>query len=100
MRHITIVGGGISGLVTAHRLAPDHRVTLIEADSRLGGCLHSTTLNGTVPVGLDTGAEASLYRRPETKDLAAELGLDVEFPSTKHSSRVLSKGRLHAIPKR
>lgn len=100
MSHITIVGGGISGLVTAYRLAPDHQITLLEADTRLGGCLHSTTLGGAVPVGLDTGAEASLYRRRETKDLAAELGLDVEFPSTAHSSRVLSKGRLHAIPKR
>ena len=100
MSHITIVGGGISGLVTAYRLAPDHQITLIEADTRLGGCLHSTTLAGAVPVGLDAGAEASLYRRPETKDLAAELGLDVEFPSTSHSSRVLSKGRLHPIPKR
>lgn len=100
MSHITIVGGGISGLVTAYRLAPDHQITLLEADTRLGGCLHSTTLDGAVPVGLDTGAEASLYRRRETRDLAAELGLDVEFPSTAHSSRVLSKGRLHAIPKR
>ncbi|WP_193070424.1 protoporphyrinogen oxidase [Brevibacterium sp. FME37] len=100
MSHITIVGGGISGLVTAYRLAPDHQVTLLEADARLGGCLHSTNLGGTVPVGLDTGAEASLYRRPETKDLVAELGLDTEFPSTVHSSRVLSKGQLHAIPKR
>lgn len=100
MSHITIVGGGISGLVTAYRLAPDHQVTLLEADSRLGGCLHSTTLGQSVPVGLDTGAEASLFRRTETKDLAAELGLDVEFPSTAHSSRVLSNGSLHAIPKR
>ena len=100
MSHITIVGGGISGLVTAYRLAPDHQVTLLEADSRLGGCLHSTTLDQRVPIGLDTGAEASLFRRTETKDLAAELGLDVEFPSTAHSSRVLYNGSLHAIPKR
>lgn len=100
MSHITIVGGGISGLVTAYRLAPDHQVTLLEADARLGGCLHSTTLGGAVPVGLDTGAEASLYRRPETKNLAADLGLDTEFPSTSHGSRVLSHGHLHAIPKR
>ncbi|HCG57550.1 MULTISPECIES: protoporphyrinogen oxidase [Brevibacterium] len=100
MSHITIVGGGISGLVTAYRLAAEHQVTLFEAEARLGGCLHSTTLDGTVPVGFDTGAEASLYRRRETKELAAELGLDVEFPSTAHSSRVLSNGRLHAIPKR
>lgn len=100
MSQITIVGGGISGLVTAYRLASDHQVTLVESDDRLGGCLHSTTLNGAVPVGLDTGAEASLHRRRETKDLAVELGLDAQFPSTAHSSRVLSSGGLHAIPKR
>lgn len=100
MSHITIVGGGISGLVTAYRLVPDHQVTVLEAGPRLGGCLNSTTLDGAVPVGLDTGAEASLYRRRETKDLAAELGLDVEFPSAAHSSRVFSGGQLQAIPKR
>ena len=100
MSHITIVGGGISGLVTAYRLAPKHQVTLLEAVDRVGGCLHSTTLNGRVPTGLDTGAEASLYRRRETRDLAAELGLDVEFPSTAHSSQVLSNSHLHPIPKR
>ncbi|MGO1908642.1 MAG: protoporphyrinogen oxidase, partial [Brevibacterium linens] len=67
---------------------------------RLGGCLKATTLDGAVPVGIDTGAEASLNRRPETKGLAAELGLHSVFPSTQHSSQVLSRGDLHAIPKR
>lgn len=100
MSRITVIGGGISGLAAAFRLVGDHEVTVLEADDRLGGCLQSTTLGGAVPVGLDTGAEASLFRRPETKDLAAELGLTTEFPSTAHSSRVLSGGELHAIPKR
>ncbi|UVI34595.1 protoporphyrinogen oxidase [Brevibacterium spongiae] len=100
MRHITVVGGGISGLVTAYRLSADHRVTLLEAADRLGGCLKPTTLGGAVPVGIDSGAEASLNRRPETRSLAAELGLDLVYPSTRHSSQVLGQGRLHAIPKR
>lgn len=100
MSQITVVGGGVSGLVAAHRLSADHDVTVLEAGDRLGGCLKSTTLDGAVPVGIDTGAEASLNRRPETKNLAAELGLDSVFPSTRHSSQVLSRGSLHAIPKR
>ncbi|KAB1949481.1 protoporphyrinogen oxidase [Brevibacterium linens] len=100
MSEITVVGGGISGLVAAYRLSGDHRVTVLEAGDRLGGCLKATTLDGAVPVGIDTGAEASLNRRPETKGLAAELGLHSVFPSTQHSSQVLSRGDLHAIPKR
>ncbi|WP_025780721.1 protoporphyrinogen oxidase [Brevibacterium sp. VCM10] len=100
MSEITVVGGGISGLVAAYRLSADHRVTVLEAGDRLGGCLKATTLDDAVPVGIDTGAEASLNRRPETKGLAAELGLDSVFPSTQHSSQVLSRGDLHAIPKR
>jgi oxygen-dependent protoporphyrinogen oxidase len=100
MSEITVVGGGISGLATAYRLSVDHQVTVLEAGNRLGGCLKATTLNGTVPIGIDTGAEASLNRRPETKGLAAELGMDTVFPSTAHSSQVLNHGGLHAIPKR
>lgn len=100
MTRITVVGGGISGLVAAYRLSAEHRVTVLESGDRLGGCLKPTTLDGAVPVGIDSGAEASLNRRPETKSLAAELGLDSVFPSTQHSSQVLSRGDLHPIPKR
>lgn len=100
MSDITVVGGGISGLVTAYRLSTDHEVTVVEAGTRLGGCLKATTLSGAVDVGIDTGAEASLNRRSETKGLAAELGMDTVYPSTEHSSRVLGGGELHPIPKR
>ena len=54
MGQITVVGGGISGLVAAYRLSADHHVTVLEAGGRLGGCLKSTTLDGAVPVGIDT----------------------------------------------
>src|SRR5699024_2831701 len=84
----------------AYRLSADHRVTVLEAGTRPGGCLKQTTLGGAVPVGLDAGAEASLNRRPETRELAAELGLQAVFPSTAHSSQVLNGAALHPIPKR
>jgi predicted NAD/FAD-binding protein len=53
---VAIVGGGISGLTSAYLLAPDHEVTLFEANDYPGG--HTNTV--TVEVGgesrdVDTG---------------------------------------------
>ena len=54
-RRIAVIGAGISGLAAAHLLARNHRVTLIEAEPRLGG--HARTVmagkRGDQPV--DTG---------------------------------------------
>ncbi len=54
-RRIAIVGGGISGLAAAYLLAGRHRVTVFEAEPRLGG--HARTIiagkRGDQPV--DTG---------------------------------------------
>jgi len=53
---LAVVGTGISGLVAAHLLHPDHTVTVFEASNRVGG--HTNTVN--VPLGdrtyaVDTG---------------------------------------------
>jgi uncharacterized protein len=54
-QRIAVIGGGISGLSAAYKLAPHHAVTLFEAAPRLGG--HARTiiagLRGDQPV--DTG---------------------------------------------
>jgi len=54
-RRIAVIGAGISGLGAAHLLAADHRITLFEAEPRLGG--HARTVlagkRGDQPV--DTG---------------------------------------------
>lgn len=54
-RKIAVIGGGISGMGAAHALSKSHRVTLIEAEPRLGG--HARTAlagkRGDQPV--DTG---------------------------------------------
>ncbi|WP_224816299.1 NAD(P)/FAD-dependent oxidoreductase [Hasllibacter sp. MH4015] len=54
-KKIAIIGAGISGMAAAYHLSPDHHVTLIEAEGRLGG--HARTIvagkNGDQPV--DTG---------------------------------------------
>ncbi|MDT5311458.1 MAG: uncharacterized protein QOE74_478 [Mycobacterium sp.] len=40
-RSIAVVGSGVAGLVAAHVLSARNRVTLIEADGRLGGHAHT-----------------------------------------------------------
>ncbi|MYV65139.1 FAD-dependent oxidoreductase, partial [Streptomyces sp. SID2131] len=66
--HVVVAGGGITGLAAAHRLAlAGHRVTLLEADGRLGGKLLAGEVAGA-PV--DLGAESLLARRPEAVALA------------------------------
>ncbi|MBP2674149.1 MAG: hypothetical protein H6Q84_989 [Deltaproteobacteria bacterium] len=39
--NIAVVGSGISGLVAAHLLSRDHRVTVFEAEGRIGGHTHT-----------------------------------------------------------
>ncbi|WP_029088651.1 protoporphyrinogen oxidase [Brevibacterium album] len=95
-----VVGGGISGLVTALALAEaGAEVTVYEGRERLGGCLSRTELGGHLPGGADEGAEASLHRRPETRALMAELGLRPVHPSTEHGSQILTRKGLRPIPR-
>jgi oxygen-dependent protoporphyrinogen oxidase len=70
---VVVVGGGISGLTAAYRLASrGYRVELLEASDRTGGKLRSGSIAG---VRVDVGAEAMLARRPEAVGLAREVGL-------------------------
>lgn len=77
-RRIAVVGGGISGMATAHLLAADHLVVLFEAEPRLGG--HARTVlagkRGDQPV--DTGF--IVYNRvnyPHLVDLFERLDVPV-----------------------
>ncbi len=56
-RDIAVVGSGIAGLACAHLLGDRHRVTLYEADDRLGGHTNTVTVDDPVagPIGIDTG---------------------------------------------
>jgi uncharacterized protein len=49
---IAVIGSGISGLSAAWLLSSRHRVTLFEAESRLGGHSHTVNASG---VAVDTG---------------------------------------------
>ena len=76
-QRVAVVGAGIAGLATAYLLARQHRVTLFEAEPRLGGHTHTVdvTLEGrTAPV--DTGFLVFNERTyPNLLALLAELGV-------------------------
>lgn len=76
-KSIGIVGAGIAGLTCAYLLSSEHRVTVFEADARVGG--HSNTV--TFPLGdreysIDTGFIVFNDRTyPLFRRLLSQLGL-------------------------
>jgi oxygen-dependent protoporphyrinogen oxidase len=100
MRHVVVVGGGVTGVAAAwflrQRGGPDLAVTVLESSPRLGGKLHTVELAG---VSVDTGAEAILNRRPEGVELARAVGLAerIRFAATT-SAGLWSRGALRPIP--
>ncbi len=73
--HVVVVGGGLTGMATARRLARcGARVTLVEGEDRLGG--HVLTLDlPRAGAPIDVGAEAMYSGAPEIEALLDELGL-------------------------
>lgn len=73
-----VIGGGISGLLSAWELARSgHEVTLLEATDDLGGCVAplAIPLPGGTELVLDAGAESFAVHTPAVRDLVGELGL-------------------------
>jgi oxygen-dependent protoporphyrinogen oxidase len=72
-RSVVVVGGGVTGLLTARRLAEQNfEVTLIEATDRLGGQIRTIDLEGR---RIDIGAESLHLSSPAVRRLLAELDL-------------------------
>jgi predicted NAD/FAD-binding protein len=74
---IAIVGTGISGLVAAHRLHPEHEIVVYEASERIGGHTHTVPVeaaDGTHQI--DTGFIVFNNRNyPNFEALLDELGV-------------------------
>jgi len=98
---VLIIGGGITGLTTAHRLLeaqPDLDVKVVEASPRFGGTMGTEIVDGFV---FERGPNGFLDNVPQTLELARALGLgDRLLPSapTAKNRYLLRKGRLHALP--
>ncbi len=102
MTRVVVVGGGIAGLAAARSLAlAGADVTVLEQSHRWGGKLDRAAFGeaGASELGLDTGAESMLARRPEALALVAELGLTAQqVHPTKAKPQLLVGGRLLGMP--
>ena len=95
-----MVGGGISGLATAHALhqaaGPAVRVTILEKAAKVGGHLRLEEVAG---LEVDVGAESLLNRRPEAVDLVRAVGLgdDLVHPADVGAG-LWSRGNVVPLP--
>jgi oxygen-dependent protoporphyrinogen oxidase len=105
--HVVVLGGGITGLAAAHRLLQVQgdalhglRVTLVEADNRLGGKIVTERIDGFV---IEGGPDSFLATKPRGIGLCQELGIG-EPPQVqgvqpqRRRAFVLWRGRLHDLP--
>ena len=97
---VVIVGGGISGLATAHylhgHLGGDVELTLVEGGSQLGGKVANQQFSGHL---VDTGPDALLVRVPEMAALLEDLGLgDQIVAPASLGAHVWSRGKLRRLP--
>lgn len=103
-RRVVVIGGGISGLVTAYHLTragsadggTPVRVTVLEAADVAGGRIATETVAGT---RVDTGPDAVLVRVPAAAGLIEELGLGSLLRAPAGGGAYLwSRGRLRPLP--
>lgn len=108
--HITIIGGGISGLSTAWYLQQEAEkqnlplsYTLLEQSGRWGGKILTQKVDGfgKEPFIVECGPDAVLTQKPWALQLARELGLADAFLPTNDDRRktfVLNKGNPTPLP--
>jgi protoporphyrinogen/coproporphyrinogen III oxidase len=99
MRRVLVVGGGVTGLTVAFRLASAGvSVDLCEAAPRFGGSVLTVREDGYV---FDGGPDAFVAQKPQVKELAKDLGIADRLIETKPESRgiyFLKGGKLHRLP--
>jgi oxygen-dependent protoporphyrinogen oxidase len=96
---VAIVGAGIAGLALAERLvAAGHDVVVIEADARAGGLVRSERREGFL---CETGPQAILSGRPDTRALLAAAGVDQRLIWSRDATKrrfVYLRGALRPLP--
>src|SRR5664280_845743 len=97
---VVIVGGGVSGLATAHyihsQLGESVELTLVEGGSRLGGKVANQQFSGHL---VDTGPDALLVRVPAMAALLEDLGLGEQIVAPASlGAHVWSRRKLRRLP--
>jgi oxygen-dependent protoporphyrinogen oxidase len=102
---VVIIGGGLSGLATAHRIVERSAgarrpvdVILLEAKDRVGGAIWTRRVDGFT---LEGGADSFITNKPWAVDLCRSLGLGDQLIGTDPQHRrsfVVRQGRLMPVP--
>ncbi|MCZ6570766.1 MAG: FAD-dependent oxidoreductase, partial [Deltaproteobacteria bacterium] len=100
---VAVVGGGLSGLVTAYRLTkraePGCNVSLrlFEANDRLGGQVQTEQRGDWL---FETGPDSMVTAKAAASDLCRELGLGDELiaPRSAATFSLVHDRRLHPLP--
>jgi protoporphyrinogen/coproporphyrinogen III oxidase len=97
---VVVVGGGVSGLATAHfihrTLGAGVGVTLVEGGPQLGGKVATEEFGGHL---VDTGPDALLMRVPAMATLLKDLGFNDQLVAPASlGAHVWSRGRLRRLP--
>jgi oxygen-dependent protoporphyrinogen oxidase len=101
IRHVAVIGGGVSGLAAAHRLtelAPEIQFTLLEASERLGGALETIRREGFL---IEGGADNFITTAPWALDLCRRIDFSEQLIQTNSNCRhafVIRRGKLRPIP--
>lgn len=105
MKHIAIVGGGITGLAAAHRLlergcesGQPFQITLLEASPRIGGIVQTQERDGFL---LEQGPDSFISEKPEALELVRRLELESQVIETNEIHRrsfIVRQGRLLPVP--
>jgi oxygen-dependent protoporphyrinogen oxidase len=105
MKHIIVIGGGITGLAAAHQLLESSQVlreqvqvSLLEASPRVGGVIQTEPRDGFL---LERGPDSFLSEKPQALALAQRLGLEPHLIETNQNHRrsfIVRRGGLLPVP--
>ena len=99
VRHVAVVGGGISGLAAAYYLRQAGiECTLIESSARLGGVIRTEQVDGCL---VEAGPDSFIAQKPWALELIREIGLGDEVVGSNDDRRktfVVRDGRLIPLP--
>ena len=100
-KRVVVVGGGITALAAAHRLAeldPAIELTLLEAADRLGGVIQTVRRDDFL---IEQSADNFITSAPSAVDLCRRIGIADELMETSSDNRgalVVHRGRLVRVP--